>query len=86
MTEADTSSALTTSSGDSIEITLSHHSKPITLSFPQDATIADLAERVSTTLSIPPSNQKFLIAGKLGLQKPPSKTQPSPSPLSPSRK
>ncbi|KAE8834704.1 hypothetical protein P3342_009675 [Pyrenophora teres f. teres] len=73
MTEADTSSALTTSSGDSIEITLSHHSKPITLSFPQDATIADLAERVSTTLSIPPSNQKFLIAGKLGLQKPPFK-------------
>ncbi|KAA8619969.1 WLM domain containing protein [Pyrenophora tritici-repentis] len=73
MAEADASSALNASSGDSIEITFTHHSKPIAMSFPQDATIADLSERVSTTLSIPPSHQKFLIAGKLGLQKPPFK-------------
>ncbi|KAI0573837.1 hypothetical protein Alg215_08948 [Pyrenophora tritici-repentis] len=63
MAEADASSALNASSGDSIEITFTHHSKPIAMSFPQDATIADLSERVSTTLSIPPSHQKFLIAG-----------------------
>lgn len=42
------------------------------LSFPSDATISDLSDRVAVDLSIPPSNQKFLIA-KHGLQKPPFK-------------
>jgi len=72
MTEADTSSA-PAGSGDTIEITLIRHSKPVGLSFSQDATISDLAERVAAELSIPPSNQKFLVAGKIGLQKPPFK-------------
>jgi hypothetical protein len=72
MTEAKTSSA-PSNSGDNLQITITHHSKPITLSFAQDATISDLSERVATELSIPPSNQKFLIGGKVGLQKPPFK-------------
>ncbi|KAF2250506.1 WLM-domain-containing protein [Trematosphaeria pertusa] len=60
-------------SADEIQLTLTHHGKPVTFSFAQDATISDLSERVSTELSIPPSNQKFLINPKLGLQKPPFK-------------
>ncbi|KAF2791375.1 zinc metallo protein-like proteinase [Melanomma pulvis-pyrius CBS 109.77] len=60
-------------SADELQLTLIHHGKPITLSFSQDATLAELSARVSTDLSIPPSNQKFLISSKLGLQKPPFK-------------
>jgi hypothetical protein len=59
-------------SADNIQITLTHHGKPVTLSFAQDATLQDLSDRVAADLSIPTSNQKFLIA-KLGLQKPPFK-------------
>ncbi|CAN9369128.1 unnamed protein product [Alternaria alternata] len=77
MTEADASSAPTTS-GDDIEITLSHHGKAIVLPFAQDATISDLSERVATDLSIPSSNQKFLVGGKIGLQKPPFKNPSLP--------
>ena len=77
MTEADASSAPTTS-GDDIEITLSHHGKAIALPFAQDATISDLSERVATDLSIPSSNQKFLVGGKIGLQKPPFKNPSLP--------
>jgi hypothetical protein len=77
MTEADASSAPTTS-GTNIEITLTHHGKAIALSFAQDATITDLSERVATDLSIPPSNQKFLVGGKIGLQKPPFKNPSLP--------
>ena len=77
MTEADTTSAPPPSSSD-IEITLIHHGKAISLSFAQDATISDLSERVANDLSIPPSNQKFLIGGKIGLQKPPFKNPSLP--------
>ncbi|CAO2648225.1 Nn.00g074920.m01.CDS01 [Neocucurbitaria sp. VM-36] len=56
-----------------LQISLTHHGKSIALSFAKDATISDLSERVSIDLSIPPSNQKFLISGKFGLQKPPFK-------------
>ncbi|PSN60303.1 WLM-domain-containing protein [Corynespora cassiicola Philippines] len=58
---------------DSVQLTLTHHGNPITLSFAGDATLADLSDRVSSELSIPPTNQKFLISSKLGLQKPPFK-------------
>ena len=71
MTEADTSAPAT--SGDDIEITLTHHGKPIAFSFAQHGTISDLSERIASELSIPPSNQKFLVGGKIGLQKPPFK-------------
>ena len=77
MTEADTTSAPPPSSSD-IEITLTHHGKAITLSFAQDATISDLSERVANDLLIPPSNQKFLVGGKIGLQKPPFKNASLP--------
>ncbi|KAJ4348762.1 uncharacterized protein N0V89_010140 [Didymosphaeria variabile] len=56
-----------------IELTLTHHGKPITLTFAQDATVVDLSERVASELSIPPSNQKYLVSPKIGLLKPPFK-------------
>jgi hypothetical protein len=71
MTDVDAASA--PPAGDELQITLLHHGERHTFSFAQDATISDLSERVASDLSIPPSNQKFLIASKLGLQKPPFK-------------
>ncbi|KAF2878380.1 zinc metallo protein-like proteinase [Massariosphaeria phaeospora] len=69
---SDSNHALASSTG-SLHLTLTHHGRPITLAFSDDATLADLSEKVSTDLSVPPSNQKFLITPKLGLQKPPFK-------------
>ncbi|KAH8726058.1 WLM domain-containing protein [Phaeosphaeriaceae sp. PMI808] len=63
---------------DKLQITLLHHGEPHTLSFAHDATISELSERVAIELSIPPSNQKYLIASKLGLQKPPFKAPNTP--------
>ncbi|KAF2633326.1 WLM-domain-containing protein [Macroventuria anomochaeta] len=65
-------------SADEIQVTLSHHGTSITLSFPQDATISDLADKIAEDLSIPLSNQKLLMGGKLGLQKPPFKNPTIP--------
>ncbi|PVI03924.1 WLM-domain-containing protein [Periconia macrospinosa] len=56
-----------------LELTITHHSKPITLSFAEDATISDLSSRIESDLSIPSSNQKFLVNPKVGLLKPPFK-------------
>ncbi|KAF2736818.1 WLM-domain-containing protein [Polyplosphaeria fusca] len=58
---------------DELRLTLTHHGTPIALSFARDATLSDLSEKVSVELSIPPSNQKFLVASKIGLQRPPFK-------------
>jgi hypothetical protein len=74
MTDVDSTSAPV----DELQITLLHHGERHTFSFAQDATISDLSERVATDLFIPPSNQKFLIASKLGLQKPPFKAPNTP--------
>lgn len=71
MTDAEPSSA--PAAPNEVEIALIHHGERHTLSFAQDAVLSDLSERVASELSIPPSNQKFLIASKLGLQKPPFK-------------
>ncbi|KAH3955681.1 hypothetical protein HBH53_007580 [Parastagonospora nodorum] len=71
MTDVDNSSA--PPAGDELQITLLHHGERHTFGFAQDATISDLSERVASELSIPPTNQKFLVASKLGLQKPPFK-------------
>lgn len=60
-------------SGDQIQLSLSHHGKQIEFTFSKDAVLSDLSDRVAAELSIPPSNQKFLISPKLGLQKPPFK-------------
>jgi len=59
-----------------IQITVQHHGKPFTFTLTPEATIADLSDAVSTTLSIPPSHQKYMITPKLGLLKPPF-TNPS---------
>ncbi|KAF2826535.1 WLM-domain-containing protein [Ophiobolus disseminans] len=63
---------------DAVEITLVHHGEQHTLSFAHDATISDLSSRVARDLSIPPANQKFLVASRLGLQKPPFKAPDMP--------
>ncbi|MCJ1259607.1 hypothetical protein MMC24_007446 [Lignoscripta atroalba] len=60
-----------TSIKDIMELTISHHGTPHTLAFPTGSTITDLSNAIHTTLSIPPSNQKFMITPKLGLLKPP---------------
>jgi hypothetical protein len=67
-----------TAPSDQLELTLHHHGERRTLSFAHDATISDLSTRVASDLSIPPSNQKFLIASRLGLQKPPFKSPDLP--------
>tara|TARA_R110002003_G_scaffold1048_21_gene22353 strand:- start:3868 stop:5055 length:1188 start_codon:yes stop_codon:yes gene_type:complete len=74
----DAASSFAPAATDELEITLLHHGERHTLSFPNDATISDLSERVASDLSIPPKNQKFLIASKLGLQKPPFKAHNLP--------
>jgi hypothetical protein len=54
-----------------VAITIYHHGKAAQLSFPEAATLSDLSEHLTSALSIPPSNQKFLITPKVGLVKPP---------------
>ncbi|PQE33078.1 wlm domain-containing protein [Rutstroemia sp. NJR-2017a WRK4] len=63
---------MTTDNQDLVSLTIAHHGKPHTFSLPSTATISDLSESISATLSIPPSNQKLMIS-KLGLLKPPFK-------------
>ncbi|TEA22588.1 Ubiquitin and WLM domain-containing metalloprotease [Colletotrichum sidae] len=60
------------SSEEVITITLSHRSTPHTFKYPADGTITHLSEDVEDALSIPASNQKFIVP-KLGLVKPPFK-------------
>lgn len=54
-----------------INITFTHHGKPHSFGFPPDSTITDLSARITNDLSIPPTNQKFMITPKLGVLKPP---------------
>ncbi|KAF1970130.1 zinc metallo protein-like proteinase [Bimuria novae-zelandiae CBS 107.79] len=61
-----------------VQLTLTHHGKPMTLAFTQDATVTDLSERVASELAIPPSHQKFLVGAKVGLLKPPFKNAALP--------
>lgn len=58
---------------DTIQLTITHHGNPHTFTFPSDATITDLSNTITSTLLIPPSNQKLLIAPKTGLLRPPFK-------------
>jgi hypothetical protein len=60
-------------------LTLHHHSVPHTITLPSSSTIADLSTYISTSLLIPPSHQKLLIAPKPGLLRPPF----PPTPLAP---
>jgi hypothetical protein len=61
-----------TNSPETISISITHHGTPHTFSFPTSATITDLSDSIASTLSVPSSNQKFMIS-KLGLLKPPFK-------------
>ncbi|KAH8678175.1 WLM domain-containing protein [Xylariales sp. PMI_506] len=61
----------------SVAVILSHQGSSHTLSFPTSGTITDLSAAVELELSIPTSNQKFLVP-KLGLLKPPFKNPDLP--------
>jgi hypothetical protein len=65
--------ALSDTSGEEIQLSFTHHGAQITFEFSRDAVLNDLSNKVAAELSIPASNQKFLISPKLGLQKPPFK-------------
>ncbi|RKF65391.1 Ubiquitin and WLM domain-containing metalloprotease [Erysiphe neolycopersici] len=56
----------------SISVNLIYHGKPSTFSFPSNASISDLSDKIAETLHVPSSNQKLLIS-KIGLLKPPFK-------------
>ncbi|KAM0330594.1 hypothetical protein ACHAQA_003543 [Verticillium albo-atrum] len=53
-----------------ISITITHRTIPYTFAFDPSATITDLSDAIAEQMSIPPTNQKFLIP-KHGLQKHP---------------
>ena len=54
-----------------IDISFTHHGTPHTFNFSPESTIADLSQRIHDELSIPTTNQKFMITPKLGIFKPP---------------
>ncbi|KAK2764301.1 hypothetical protein FQN54_008993 [Arachnomyces sp. PD_36] len=66
--ELDSSSSTSSSS---LTLTVHHHGSPHTFTLPPSSTLADLSTAITTTLSIPPSNQKILISPKPGMKKPP---------------
>jgi len=68
----------TTDADSNIELTILHHGKPRTYTFPHNATTTDLSATISSSLSIPPTHQKYLITPKTGLLKPPFTTSPLP--------
>ena len=53
-----------------ISLTISHHGEQHVFNFAPNATIIDLSNAIKTDLSVPTSNQKFMIP-KLGLLRPP---------------
>ena len=68
----DVPDTMSTDAQDLVSLNLTHHGTTRSYSFPSSATISDLSYEVAESLSIPPSNQKFMIP-KLGLLKPPFK-------------
>jgi len=69
-------SSPSSNSPEQLNITFTHHGTSNTFRFSQESSITDLSNRISDELSIPPSNQKFMITPKLGVLKPPF-TDPS---------
>jgi hypothetical protein len=67
----DEGSAAGSYEGEQMQFTIHHHGKPIELSLLVDSTLSDLSDHIATTLSVPPSNQKFMITPKIGLLKAP---------------
>ncbi|KIM98984.1 hypothetical protein OIDMADRAFT_201551 [Oidiodendron maius Zn] len=68
---------MSTDTQDPIILTITYHGTPHTFTLPPTATISDLSDEVADSLSIPASNQKFMIS-KLGLLKPPFKNPQLP--------
>lgn len=62
----------TTSSPDALDLPISYRGTVHHMSLPTSATIADLAEEIARTLSVPINNQKLMVS-RLGLLKPPFK-------------
>lgn len=58
---------------DTIDVSFAHHGEKHTFTLPTSATISDLSDTISSTLSVPPENQKLLVSPKPGLLKPPFK-------------
>ena len=70
-------SARSTAPEPDLTLTIHHHSKPQTYTFPADATLADLLSQLSASLSLPLHHLKLLALPSPGLLKPPF---PDPSP------
>ena len=68
-------------SAEVIDITFTHHGTQHTFKFSPASTIADLSHRIHNELSIPTTNQKFMITPKLGIFKPPFTNSPTLSTL-----
>ncbi|KAE8147832.1 WLM domain-containing protein [Aspergillus avenaceus] len=54
-----------------LNLTITHQSKPHTLTLPPESTLQDLTGMIAATLHIPIPNQKLLIAPKPGMQRAP---------------
>lgn len=54
-----------------VTLKINHKGTSHTYTFPSAATVADLSSHIAETLSIPESNQKYLISPKPGMLKPP---------------
>ncbi|KAL8908492.1 MAG: hypothetical protein Q9207_000798 [Kuettlingeria erythrocarpa] len=54
---------------ENFSITFFHHGRRHTLDFPPHSTITDLADQISSSLSIPQANQKLMITPRIGLLK-----------------
>lgn len=63
---------MSTDNQDLVSLSITHHGAPHDFSFPVTATISDLSNKIASALSIPASNQKFMVS-KLGLLRPPFK-------------
>jgi hypothetical protein len=72
MTSDVQDTAMSTNDQEQVSVTFTYHGKPHTYLFPVEATISDLSDEIAEALSIPPSNQKLMVA-KVGLLKPPFK-------------
>lgn len=64
---------------DELSIVVQYHGRPHTFSFPTlpTPTITDLFDKIASTLSVPPTNQKIMISPRVGLVKPSTFKNPS---------
>lgn len=57
-----------------IKLTIHHHGQPHEVSLPASWNLSDLSNHIASELSIPTSNQKFMITPKVGTLRPPFAT------------